>query len=102
MRTGRQGRITRSLVLATAALALVACSAEVEGPSEREARDAGRDYGETIADTIGARATQDEMETLCGKGAEEEGIVTKGRPGDETDLEIDAFIDACREAVSQK
>ena len=42
------------------------------------------------------------METLCGKQAREEGIVTKGREGDETDNEIDAFIDACREAVNKK
>ncbi len=95
-------RLTRTLVLATAAVALGACSAEVEGPTEKEARDAGREYGSTILDTVGSRATQEEMETLCGKGAEEEGIVTKGREGDETDLEIDAFVDACQEAVAEK
>lgn len=83
-------------------LALTGCSAEVQGPTEKDAREAGRDYGEAILDTIGARATQDEMEELCGQRAKEEGIVTKGREGDETDNEIDAFIDACREAVSEK
>lgn len=102
MRTGRHRRLSPALVLASATLALAACSAEIDGPSEKEVRDAGRDYGEKLMDTIGARATADELETLCGKGAEEEGIVTKGRPGDETDLEIDAFVTACRQAVSAK
>jgi hypothetical protein len=85
-----------------AVLALAGCSAEVKGPSEEEARDAGREYGETILDTIGVRATVEEMEELCGQRAKEEGIVTEGREGDETDNEIDAFIDACREAVAEK
>jgi hypothetical protein len=84
------------------ALVLGGCSAEVDGPTEEEARDAGREYGEAIVNTIGQRATPEEMEDLCGKGAMEEGIVTKGREGDETDLELDAFIDACRKAVSQE
>jgi hypothetical protein len=87
-------------VLAT--LVLGGCSAEVDGPTEEEARDAGREYGEAIVNTVGQRATPEEMEDLCGQGAMEEGIVTKGREGDETDLELDAFINACREAVSQQ
>jgi len=28
--------------------------------------------------------------------------VTEGREGDETDLELDAFVEACREAVAQE
>lgn len=95
-------RLARTIVLTAAGLVLAACSAEIEGPSEKEARDAGRDYGEAIVDTVGVRATPEEMEDLCGQGAQEEGIVTKGREGDETDLELDAFIDACREAVKQE
>jgi len=82
--------------------ALGACSAEVRGPSEDEARDAGREYGKVILDTVGARTTVEEMEALCGQQAREEGIVTEGREGDETDNEIDAFIDACREVVNEK
>lgn len=92
-------------VTAAAALAVVSlagCSAEVEGPTEQEARDAGREYGEAIVDTVGERATPEEMEDLCGQGAVEEGIVTKGREGDETDLELDAFVEACRKAVAQE
>ena len=83
-------------------VALGGCSAEVKGPTEEEARDAGREYGEAIVNTVGKRATPEEMEDLCGQGAMEEGIVTKGREGDETDLELDAFVEACREAVAQK
>lgn len=94
--------IRRPVALAVALAALTACSAEVNGPSEEDARSSGRDYGQTIKDTIGARATAEEMETLCGKGAMEEGIVTEGREGDETDLEIDAFVTACLETVSEK
>lgn len=95
-------RLARHFSLVLVVAVLGACSAEVKGPSEEEARDAGREYGEVILDTVGARTTVEEMETLCGKQAREEGIVTKGREGDETDNEIDAFIDACREAVNKK
>jgi hypothetical protein len=88
------------VLVATAILALSACAFEISGPSEGDAESAGRDYGQTLADTIGARTTDEELETLCGKGAVEEGIVTEGREGDETDNELDAFIAACRKAVS--
>lgn len=97
-------RPTRAWFTFPAAAAVVfvglsACSFEVSGPSEGEAQEMGTEYGETLAGTIGARATTQELEDLCGQGAVEEGIVTKGREGDETDLEVDAFIEACRQAV---
>lgn len=101
-RTHRHLVRTVTTAAALAVVTLTGCSAEVRGPSEQEARDAGREYGETIVDTVGARATPEEMEDLCGQGAVEEGIVTKGREGDETDLELDAFVEACREAVAQE
>lgn len=106
MRTGEQRPTIRSstLVHALATLlalgAFTACAAEVKGPSEEDAREAGRSYGETLVDTIGARATREELENLCGQGAKDEGIVTEGRQGDETDLEIDAFVDGCLEVVT--
>lgn len=85
-----------------AVLALAGCSADVKGPTEQEARDAGQQYGEAIVDKIGSRATLEEMEELCGARAMEEGYVTKGREGDETDLELDAFIDGCRNVVKEQ
>lgn len=97
----RPARAWFTVPAATAAVivTLSACSFEVSGPSEGEAKEMGTQYGETLAGTIGARATTQELEDLCGQGAVEEGIVTEGREGDETDLEVDAFIKACRQAV---
>jgi hypothetical protein len=93
-------RLAAAVVLAV--LALSACSAEVVPPSQGESRDAGRDYGKTIRDTIGARATPEEMEELCGQGLIDGKIVGEkgGRTGDETDLEVDEFIAGCKEAVT--
>ena len=93
-------RLAAAVVLAV--LALSACSAEVVPPSQGESRDAGRDYGKTIRDTIGVRATPEEMEELCGQGLIDGKIVGEkgGRTGDETDLEVDEFIAGCKEAVA--
>jgi len=101
-RTHRHLVRTATAAATLAVVTVAGCSAEVKGPSEQEARDAGREYGEAIVDTVGERATPEEMENLCGQGAVEEGIVTEGREGDETDLELDAFVEACREAVAQE
>ena len=104
MGTRTRRRLLRTVTggAAVAALVLGGCSADVEGPTEQEARDAGREYGEAIIDTIGERLTEEEKQDLCGQGAVEEGIDSKGREGDETDLELDAFVEACRKAVAQK
>jgi hypothetical protein len=91
--TSTTSRFTRLLLPSVALASLVACSAEVEGPSQDEQHDAGREYGQVIMDTIGSRATVDEMEALCGQGAREEGIV----PDD-----LDAFVEGCREAVTEE
>jgi hypothetical protein len=99
--TGRRtGLALPSVIALSAALVLGACSASPS--SEKESRDAGRDYGQTIMDTLGSRTNQAEREELCGQGLVDGKIVDPetGRPGDETDLEVDAFIAGCREAVA--
>lgn len=72
-------------------LLLVGCAAEVEGPTLEESREAGRKYGEVIVETISTRATQEEMESLCGDGADD------GDP--RTSDEVDAFVEGCLEVV---
>lgn len=97
-------RLTRTLTLAAALASLTACSAEVEGPSAQDAREAGREYGRAIVDTLGSRADVGEMKALCGQGAREEGPVSagEGNGGDGLADEIDAFVEGCREVVTEK
>jgi hypothetical protein len=98
-------------LFSAAGLVLVAgCSVEVSGPTEQEARDLGRSYGEQLVDTLGDHTTPGELETLCGQGAVEEGLVAEESDGasdgasdgggDGGGLQADAFIAACVEAVS--
>jgi hypothetical protein len=84
-------RLARSLALTAALAGLAACSGQVQGPSEQDARDAGREYGRAIVDTVGSRVDVAEMESLCGEGVGE----------DDAD-KIDAFVDGCREAVAEQ
>lgn len=96
-------------MLAAAAL-LSACSAETERTPDQgaqKAQEAGRDYGQAIVEMVGSKASVAEMEDLCGQGAREE--AAKEGKGKDTDValedagvDLDAFIDGCREAVSEK
>lgn len=95
-------RLRPTLIAAVTLVAVTGCSVQVNGPDEGDVRDAGREYGETLAGTLGSRTSEEELRSLCGEGAMEEGYVTKGREGDETDVEADAFITACTRAVSGK
>lgn len=86
----------------TTGMLLSACS--LAASSEEDSRDSGREYGRTLRDTIGARTTEAELESLCGKGLVDGKLVDPkgGRPGDETDLEADAFIEGCMDVVAGK
>lgn len=101
MTTTRNGRLSRALTLTAALVAVNACSAEVEGPSEADATNAGREYGEALVETMGSRATVEEMQVLCGQGARDGDVVPEGS-GDGFGDEIDAFVESCREAVAEQ
>lgn len=105
MLSGSLLRSTSTLVTALTAAALFsACQAEVQPPSEGDSRAAGEKYGKTIMDTVGRAASKEALAELCGQAIIDGKIVNPktGRPGDETDLEVDAFIAGCKEAVGVK
>lgn len=91
-------------VVLAATVTFSACQAEVQPPSEADSRAAGEKYGRTIKNTIGKAANREALEELCGQAIIDGKLVDPktGRPGDETDLEVDAFIAGCKNAVGAK
>ena len=97
----RNSRLARALTLSAAVLALSACTVDVDGVKESAARDAGHKYGAAMVDKLGARTTTKELKALCGQGARTTDILPDTNVDEAAQADIDAFIEGCREAVTE-
>jgi hypothetical protein len=97
----RNSRLGRALALTAAVLALSACTVDVDGVTESAAKDAGRKYGEAMVDKLGARTTTKELKSLCGQGARTTDFLPDTDVDEAAQADVDAFVEGCREAVTE-
>ena len=96
MISGTQGRVA----VAIAALVMLSGCGDAE-PTAEESRDSGRDYGQTLVDTVGTRASPEDLRALCGNAIVDGKMVDQqtGEPGEKADVIVEEFVAGCTEAV---